>query len=119
MEGSSFPPKNVSESIAFRENGIWAGTALSLRFVCRSADLRSSYTPPLRQKVQLKHMSKVLWPEIFLTGKKYREACTATRATLPLWRQKLLANPSLMDGPETYEGDCKLNREKQAKTKDS
>ena len=114
VEASPFPPKNVSESIAFRENGIWAGTALSLRFVCRSADLRASYTPPLRQKVQLKHMAKVEWPDIFLTGKKYREACTATRSTLPLWRRKLLANPSLMDGPDTYEGDCVLNREKQA-----
>ena len=114
VERSSFPPKSVSESIAFRENGIWAGIAIAQRLLCRSAEHRSSFTPPLRQKVLLKHMAKVQWPDIFATGKKYREACTATRATLPSWRLKIQADPSLLEGPETFEGDCVLNRERQA-----
>ena len=62
----------------------------------------------------LRHEKKEHWPEIFDTGKKYRRACAATRMTLPLWRRDIAADPSLLDGPETYEGDVEQNRVKQA-----
>ena len=116
VKGSSFPPKDPSESIAFREGGIWAGTAVDRKSLDPSKSLSGqagTFQPPMRGKVVLRHDKKEHWPEIFDTGKKYRRSCAATRMTLPLWRRDIAADPSLLDGPETYEGDAELNRAKE------
>ena len=59
----------------------------------------------------LRSDKKEHWPDILDTGKKYQVPCQATRATLPAWHQAILANPGLLVGSETFQGDRDYRRE--------
>jgi hypothetical protein len=80
---SPFPPKDPSASLAFRDDGAWAGKVQSPKLLAIAKSQQTRESSKKEDRLVLRSDKKEHWPDILDTGRKYQVPCQATRATLP------------------------------------